>query len=189
MAANLMLGRWSSQGVNLWAVDLQTIPLVQGTSTYSVPPNTIVILDAYLTLNQGAATVDRIITPISRSEYATYPNKNQQGVVSVYWMDRLLAPTVTFWQVPDGNAPSVSYYRVRQIQDAAFTSGQQIEVPPYAYEAAATGLAARLSIIWAPDRAEGLKALADESWQVFADQNVETSMVYLSPTVSGYWRA
>ena len=30
MAANMMLGRWSSEGVNLWAVDLQSIPLVQG---------------------------------------------------------------------------------------------------------------------------------------------------------------
>ena len=41
MAANMLLGRWSSEGVNLWAVDLQTISLVQGQATYSIPANTI----------------------------------------------------------------------------------------------------------------------------------------------------
>ena len=47
MAANLMLGRWSAaSGVNLWKVDLVTVPLVQGTATYSVDPSTITVLDA-----------------------------------------------------------------------------------------------------------------------------------------------
>jgi len=49
MATNLLLARWSNQGVNLWAVDLQTVPLVQGTSTYAVPNDTVMILDAYIT--------------------------------------------------------------------------------------------------------------------------------------------
>ena len=33
MATNLMLARWANQGVNLWAVDLVTVPLVQGQAT------------------------------------------------------------------------------------------------------------------------------------------------------------
>jgi hypothetical protein len=37
MASNMLLGRWSSQGVNLWCVDLQTINLTAGVATYSVP--------------------------------------------------------------------------------------------------------------------------------------------------------
>jgi hypothetical protein len=189
MAANLMLGRWSSQGVNLWQVDLQTVPLVQGTSTYSLPTNTIAILDAYITVNSGSATINRLILPVSRSEYASYPNPQMTGQPTVYWFDRLLSGTLTIWPVPDGNEVSVSYYRLRQTQDANFTSGQTVEVPVYALEAAATGLAARLSVIWAPDRAEAMKALADEAWQVFADQNVETAQFYVSPTVSSYWRA
>src|ERR1700723_36304 len=55
MATNMMQGRWSSQGVNLWQVDLQKIPLCQGQSTYPVPSNTIVMLDMYYTLNTGSA--------------------------------------------------------------------------------------------------------------------------------------
>ena len=124
MASNLLLSRWSSQGVNLWTVDLQTIPLVQGQATYDIPANTITMLDTYITVGSGQAETDRIIFPISRSEYANYPNKTQEGFPSVYWFDRLLSPTVTLYQVPDGNEVALKYYRMRQIQDAALNSAQ-----------------------------------------------------------------
>ena len=187
MASNLLLGRWSSQGVNLWQVDLQTIALVQGTATYTVPANTVVILDAYVTVTNGATSTNRIIMPISRSEYATYPNTAQQGFPTVYWMDRLLAPTLTLWPVPDGNETSLSYYRLRQSMDSNYTDGQQVEMPYYFTEAFVTALAARLAVIWAPDRAQGLKLLADEAYTIASTQNVETENVYLSPSLQGYW--
>ena len=74
MATNLMLARWANQGVNLWKVDLVTVPLVQGQATYSVDQSTVIILDAYMTTVSGSTSTDRIILPISRSEYSTYPN-------------------------------------------------------------------------------------------------------------------
>jgi len=46
MATNLMLSRWSNQGVNLWAVDLVSVPLIQGQTTYAVDGNTVMVLDA-----------------------------------------------------------------------------------------------------------------------------------------------
>jgi hypothetical protein len=188
MAANLMLGRWSSQGVNLWAVDLQTVTLVQGTSTYTVPSSTVAMLDAYITVTNSGATQNRYITPISRTEYASYPNPNQQGFPTTYWFDRLLSPTVTLWPVPDGNEVSFSYYRVRQLSDANFTNGQQVEVPYYFLEAFCFGLAERLAMIWAPEKVQMIKPIADEAYQIAATQNVETSNIYVSPQVSGYWR-
>jgi hypothetical protein len=188
MAANMLLGRWSSQGVNLWTVDPQTINLVQGTATYTVPSNTIVMLDSYVTQNSGGSSINRLILPISRTEYASYPNPTQQGFPTTYWFDRLLSPTVTLWPVPDGNESTFSYYRVRQIQDSEFTSGQTAEVPYYFLEAFAYGLAQRLAMIWAPDKATALKAFADESYQIAAEQNVETAQQYISPTISSYFR-
>lgn len=189
MASGLLLGRWSSQQVPLWKVDQITVPLVSGTATYSVPSNTITMLDAYVTTNTGTATQNRIILPISRTEYASYPNPTQTGAVTVFWFNRLLSPTVTLYLVPDGTQPTLVYYRIVQIDDAAFTSGQTVDIPFYFLEAFALGLAARLAVIWAPDRAPGLKALADEAWAIATDQNVEASQVYVSPMVAGYWRA
>jgi len=188
MSANMLLGRWSSQGVNLWCVDLESIPLVQGTATYAVPSNTVVMLDAYVVQNTGGAAINRLILPISRSEYASYPNPQQQGFPTTYWFDRLLSPTVTLWPVPDGGETSFNYYRVRQIQDSEFVNGQQVEIPYYFMEAFAFGLAQRLAMIWAPDKVAMLKPLADESYEIAARQNVETAQQYISPMVSSYFR-
>ena len=189
MAANMLLSRFSNQGVNLWAVDLITTPLVQGTATYPVDSNTVVILDAYIeTVNGSSQPIDRLILPISRTEYASYPNKEQQGFSTTYWFDRLISPTVTLWPVPDGTTTSFKYYRVRQIQDANLQGGEQVEVPYLWLEAFAFGLAQRLAVIWAPDKSMGLKALADEAYNIAAAQNVETAQQYISPMISGYFR-
>ena len=189
MAANMLLSRWSNQGVNLWAVDLITTPLVQGTSTYAVDSNTVMILDAYIETDNGSGQpIDRLILPISRTEYASYPNKEQQGFSTTYWFDRLLSPTVTLWPVPDGTTTSFKYYRVRQLQDANLQNGQQVEIPYLWMEAFAYGLAQRLAVIWAPERVQILKPMADEAYQIAADQNVETAQQYISPMISGYFR-
>ena len=189
MAANMMQANWANRGVNLWAVDLQTVTLVAGTATYSVPGSTVVMLDAYMGLVEGSTEIDRIILPVSRSEYANYPNKAQQGFPTVFWFDRLIAPTVTLWPVPDGtSATYLKYYRVRQIQDAGFTSGQTAEIPYLWLEAFADGLAYRLAKIYAPMMATGLKAVADESYNIAANQNVETAQQYITPQLNGYYR-
>jgi len=189
MATNMMLSRWSSQGVNLWCVDMETVPLVQGTSTYSVPSDTIVMLDAYISTTTGSSTIDRIIMPVSRTEYASYPNKEQQGFPTTFGFDRTLAPEVTLWPVPDGSQTNLKYYRVRRVQDSNLQNGEQVEIPYYFMEALAFGLAQRLAMIWAPDKVALMKPLADESYQIAASQNVETANTYISPSLSGYWRA
>jgi hypothetical protein len=189
MAANLLNARWSGIDVNLWAIDLQSIPLVPGNNTYSVPANTIAILDAYTTnWGTGAGQRNRLILPISRSEYASYPNPNQQGAVTVYWFDKLLAPTITFYLTPDGTNATVNYYRVRQLQDSPLRGGVQPEVPFYFLEAYALGLAQRLAMIWNPPAAAGLKTLADEAFEIAANQNTERAAFYVSPQIQPYFR-
>jgi len=192
MAANMLCANWSNRGVNLWAVDLITVPLVQGQKTYDVPLNTVTMLDAYVTIDNGnGQPIDRIIMPVSRSEYASYPNKDQQGFTTIFWFDRLISPnpTVTLWPVPDGNsAQYLKYYRVRQIQDSNLQNGTQVEIPFLWMDAFAYGLAARLAVIWAPDKAQLLKPLADEAYAIAAEQNVETAQQYISPQVMGYYR-
>tara|TARA_R110000868_G_scaffold388921_1_gene658035 strand:+ start:1285 stop:1974 length:690 start_codon:yes stop_codon:yes gene_type:complete len=189
MATNLMLSRWANQGVNLWAVDLVEVPLVQGQTTYTVASDTVMVLDAYITIAQGNSNTDRIILPVSRTEYASYPNKEQQGFPTTYWFDRLISPTMTLWPVPDGGqASTLKYYRVRQIQDAQYTSGQNVEIPYLWLEAFALGLAARLAQIWAPSLIATLKPLSDEAYQIAADQNTEYVSQYISPQIQGYFR-
>lgn len=158
--------------------------------TYSVNPNTVVILDAYMgVVQQGSPEIDRIILPISRTEYASYPNKLQTGFSTTFWFDRLISPTVTLWPAPDGSsAQLLKYYRVTRIEDANFQGGQTIDVPYLWLEAFSNGLAYRLAKIWNGALAPGLKADADESYQIAAVQNVETAQQYISPQIMGYYR-
>jgi hypothetical protein len=186
MATNMMLSRWANQGVNLWAVDLITTPLVEGQTTYAVDANTVMILDAYTTTDQG---IDRVIMPISRTEYASYPNKEQQGFVTSFWYDRLISPTITLWPVPDGTSSTIlKYYRVRQIQDSNLQNNENVEIPYLWLECFADGLAYRLARIWNPQMAVALKAQADESYAIASNQNVENVGTYISPMIGGYFR-
>jgi hypothetical protein len=202
MAANMMLSRWSNQGVNLWAVQLVTTLLVQGQATYDVSPETIMILDAYTTTGPGVIPLpqpgpqpvynygpDRVIMPISRTEYASYPNKTQQGFPTSYWFDRLTSPSITLWPVPDGSSATIlKYYCVRQIQDANLQNGENVEIPYRWLEAFADGLAYRLARIWQPQMAPDLKGQADESYQIAAEQDVEVVNTYISPMIGSYFR-
>lgn len=188
MAANLLQSEWAARGVNLWKVELVTTNLVQGTATYSVASSVIVILDMYITVGTGTAATDRYILPISRTEYASYANKQQQGFPTIYWLDRLQTPTVTLWPVPDGSEVSMSYYAVQQLEDAAFAGAAQPDIQYYFNRAYALSLGRELSLIWAPEKYQLLSAEAEKAFIIAAEQNVETNAVYFAPTLGSYWR-
>ena len=188
LATNMMFTRWSNQGVNLWQVEFVQTTLVQGTATYTVDPSVVVMLDTFIRTTTGSTITDRIILPVSRTEYASYPNKIQQGFPTTYWFDRLLSPTVTLWPVPDGTQTYLCYYAVQRIQDANMNGVDQLDIPPIWLEAMVYGLAERLAMVWAPERATAMKAFADEAYNIAAQQNVETAQQYISPQLSGYWR-
>src|SRR5262249_36861975 len=99
---NLMLSEWSNKQVNIWKTELITLTLVDGTATYSVPTRVVMILDAYLTQNNGQTNqTDRYVTPISRTDYAAYPMKFTSGTPTTCYFERLLSPTITTWPVID----------------------------------------------------------------------------------------
>lgn len=188
MAANLLLASWANRGVNLWAVDLQEVELEADEPTYSVPTNTVMVLDAWVVIQNGDIETSRYITPISRTEYASVPNKLQTGITTTYWFDRLLEPTITLWLVPDGtSAQYLRYYRVRQLEDANFTGGQTVDIPYLWLDAFADGIAYRLSRAWKPEMAVGLKTVAEESYKIASEQNIEQVSQFISPQLSGYF--
>lgn len=190
-AMNMMLSTWANRGVNLWKVDLVTEALIAGQATYAIQDRTIMVLDAYVSTDNGGGNMtDRIISPISRSEYATYPNKDMQGFPTVFWFDRLISPTITLWPVPptNGGPTTLSYYRVKQIEDANLPGGETLDVPYRWLDAFSSGLAYYLARLWAPERKADLKADAEEAYQIAAAQDVENTQFYISPMIGGYFR-
>ena len=184
--ANLLQIQWANDGVLLWTVDLITVSLVQGTATYNVPSNTVMILDLYI--SNGSS--NRLIMPFSRTDYASLANPTSQGFPTTFWFDRLIAPTVTLWPVPDGSATyTMSYYRYRQVQDAVAATGTQPEVQTLWLDAFIAGLAHRLSRHYAPQLEALRKADAMEAYLLASKQGVENVPLAVAPGLSSYFRS
>lgn len=189
---NLLLAEAANKQVNLWKVDLISTPLVSGTTTYDVNPATVMILDAWITQNVTTPTAanDLYITPVSRTEYASFSNKLTPGRPTCYWFDRLIAPTITVWPVPDASGPyTLKYYRCLQMQDANFAGGETPDLPYLWLDWFVAGMAHRLSRTYATIEVEKLrKADAVEAWTIAATQNVENVPLTMAPTISSYYR-
>lgn len=189
MQLNLMFSDWANEEPNLWEVDLVSVPLIAGTATYAVDAKTIMILDAYLSFN-GAPLSNRLIFPISRTEYASYSNPTAQGTPSVFWFDRS-APnqTVTLWFVPDQtSAYTLNYYRVSQIQDANLVGGEIPNIPYRWLNAVVAGLAARLAKIYASALEDKRGLDAEKAWNKAATQDVENVDLVVAPQLDNYFR-
>lgn len=189
MAANMVLSDWANEQPNLWTVDEQTVALTQGQAAYSVPADTILILDAVMEVATGPATpIDLYMYPISRTEWMAFPDKTTPGRPTVYWFDRLLSPTVTLWQPPSDPSWVFKYYRVSQIQDAVLSNGQTVDIPYYFLRAFSDALSAELAIMYAPERAIPLRAAADISWAKARDRNAEDVPLWITPGLDGLYR-
>jgi len=186
---NFFLAAFNTVGPNLAQVDLQTINLVQGTQSYSVLANTVQILDVFLTYPGGGQVLNAYLYPLSRTEFAAIPNPTYQARPNQYWFDRLQSPSLYLYPVPDGNGPyTLNYYRFRQVQDSLLVNGETPEVPNRALDAIVAGLAYRLARIYARDLEDKRKMDAGEAWSLFARNDVENAPMYLTPSLSSYWK-
>ena len=187
-ASNLVLSEWSNLTPALWEVGLQTVPLTQGFAKYTMPAETVTILDCYISTNIDDNTQDRYLFPISRTEYASYPNKEQQGFPNVYWFERLISPQITLWPVPDGNGPYVlKYYSVRQTQDVE--QNKTVEIPYRFLDAFVAALAWRLAMKYQPAYEQRAYEIMQRSWNIAATQDVENNSIYIIPGISGYYNS
>jgi hypothetical protein len=185
MEANLMMSDWAGDGINLWQVQSATIPLAQGIASYQIPSDRVFILDVYITQDG----FDRLIFPISRSDYASFAQKSLQGYPTSFWFDRLISPNLYVWPVPDSSTSYIlTYYYMRQAMDSELTNGTQPEVPWYYLNAFADGLAARLAYIYAPDKVAVLQPKADKSWFRALQVGTENVPVTMNVQMRGYFR-
>jgi hypothetical protein len=186
--ANFLFSEASNRQPNLWKLQRTQITLVQGTATYTLPANTVMVTDCAIVLNFGTSSESRrYITPISHTEYLTYANQQTPGPPTVYWLNRQLIPTVTFWPVPDGNGPYTwDFFSVIQMQDAAVASGQTPDIPYRFYDWMVAGLAYRLAKIYRPELEAIRKMDATEAWQIASAQDTEAVNLKIAPAIGVY---
>jgi len=190
---NLLTIEWANKGINLWTIEQGSIPMVQGTVTYSLPVDTIDLLDHVIRTQSGINQTDINITRISVDTYSTIPNKLTQGRPIQVWINRqsgatepttgVTYPNINVWPCPDqSNYYTFVYWRLRRIQDAGNGVNTQ-DIPFRMLPALVAGLAYYLSLK-VPDalnRVEMLKAMYDEAWQLAADEDREKASLRLAP--------
>ena len=186
---NLELVRFSNLQPLLWKSELVSLPLTQGTATYVLDKNIVMLLLVTIQTGSGASLQNRTLGPLSTVEYAALPNQTNQAPPTSYWFDRQITPQLTFWPVPDSGGPYTALLRcVTQVQDAAIPSGTTLDLPYRALDAFTAGLAYRLARIHAQQLEAVRKADAAEAWAIFSGNDVESVPFYILPGVGSYYR-
>ncbi len=200
---NFMLTEWANRGINLWTIEQGQITLVQGTTTYDLPVDTVDLLEHVIRTfpSSIANQTDININRISISTYSTIPNKLTQGRPIQVWVNRrsgqttdgeILYPQINVWPSPDqGTAESPYYYfvywRLRRMYDAG--NGANVEDIPFRFQnALVAGLAYMLSVKL-PDalqRVSMLKQQYDEAWELAAGEDREKAPDRLVPRMITY---
>jgi hypothetical protein len=215
MAANLVLSDWSLDEPQLWSVQQRSFLLGQGTTTYILPHDVLMVLDVFLRTNPGtlyeidgfgqpvldgfgnlvvitqgdpAANLDRILYKASRSEYASFPNKNRQSPPTVYWTDRVVPIQVSFYPAPDARQYLVNYFCIVQQQDQVLTGDLSTGSPYRMISAFADAIAAKLSLSYKPEAFELLDKVAERSYTRAHSQENESVPIYIQPVLLGYFR-
>ena len=183
---NLMFADWANRGINMWTIEQGTQTLTQGTATYTLPADTVDLIEHVIRTGAGneSTQADLQITRISVSTYSSIPNKLQQARPIQVWINRQQpAPQFTVWPIPDGSQTyQFVYWRLRRIQDAG--SGSNTEDIPFRFINALTaGLAYYLSmkIPGAMERMPMLKQQYDEAWELASTEDREKAAVRFVP--------
>ena len=194
---NLLLIEWGNKGINLWTVEQGQIVLNTGVAVYPLPVDTVDLLDHVIRTGSGQNQSDITISRISGSTYSTIPNKNALGKPIQVWINRqsgattptgVASPTINVWptpQAPDSQYTFV-YWRLRRMQDAGDAVNTQ-DIPYLFLPALVAGLAYYLSMKLPGmdlQRAQALKMVYDEQFQLAADENREKAPVRVVPRMA-----
>jgi hypothetical protein len=185
---NLMLIEWQNKGINMWTIDEGSVPLVESTASYTLPADTIDLLEHVIRTGSGTTQEDITINRISVSTYATIPNKLIEGRPIQFWLNRLAAaPEMTVWPIPDSGDYTLLYWRMRRIED----TGSGVETADMTfrfYPCLVAGLAyyIAMKVPELQSRVQMLKGVYDEQFYMAASEDREKSVLTLVPRLRGW---
>jgi len=183
---NLMTIEWQNRGINMWTIEEATQNVTAGTSQYTLPADTIDLLDHVIRTNAGNSSTqsDLTISRIGVSTYASIPNKLSTGRPIQVWVERLATPRINLYPVPDTSYTFV-YWRMRRMEDA----GNGVETADMTFRflpALVAGLAYHIAMK-VPELAERiamLKTAYDEQYNLAAGEDREKTSENFVPRIA-----
>ena len=185
---NFMLAYWATKDHQDYRIDRVTLPLVQGTQSYTVDPDTD---GRVIDVNQVALRRDNTDTSIyamSRTEWLDIPNKSTEGRPSRYFADKRNDSVIIYlWTVPENSTDTLIMDVMRKHQDVGVASNEP-DIPYYMREAFVSGLAYFLGRKFAPEQMlPRLQVEADDAFQHANGAQRERGDLNIVPT-SNYRR-
>lgn len=180
---NLLALDWANRGYNLWTVEQGAIPLVAGSSTYFLPTDTIDVVEHVIRQTSGNNFSDLVVTRTGMASYAAITNKSAQGRPTQVWVNRQVAPQIVVWPVPNTNAYTYVYWRMRRIQDAGTSGELTYDIPQRFLPCLIAGLAYKVAMKRpeAAERLPMLKAEYEEQWLAASTEDREKVTLRLVP--------
>jgi hypothetical protein len=178
---------WQNRGINMWTIEEGTQAVSAGTSQYTLPADTIDLLDHVIRTNAGNSSTqsDLTVSRIGVSTYASIPNKLITGRPIQVWVERLAeAPRINLWPVPDSDYTFV-YYRMRRIEDAGNgveTSDMNFRFLPCLVAGLAYHIAMKVPEF--VDRITMLKTAYDEQYNLAAGEDREKTSERYIPRIA-----
>ena len=185
---NIMSAEWSNRVLNLWTVAEGTLSITAGTATYTLPSDTIDLLEHVIRTGSGSTQSDQSLTRISGSTYATLTSKNSEGKPVQIYVDRQATPTVTLWPVPDSASTyTLVYWRIRRIEDVGAAASNTYDAPSRFIPPLVAGLAYQIALKRPEvdlNRVALLKAAYEEQFTLAADEDRSKASVQFVPSIS-----
>lgn len=128
--------------------------------------------------------VDNAMGRISRSNQFNISNKFSAGRPSAFMVNRLREPTITLYPPPTSSYILMAYARMRYITSVD-TSAEEMTLPIRWFEAAVSGLAAKLARKFRPEVAQELAAEAELSFNIAAAEDRDRAPLSILPNMSG----
>lgn len=182
---NLLTLEWQNRGLNLWTIEPGTISLSAGTETYTLPSDTIDVIEMSLRTGTGVNQIDTNIERISVSTYSQQSNKNTRGRPTQAFVRRLATETtVTLWPVPDtGESFTLAYYRLRGIESISEGITGTADVPPRFVPCLVAGLAYYVAMKkpMVADRLPLLKQEYEYQFELAAGEDQESASIQFVP--------
>ena len=182
---NLLSQEFANKGINLWTIEEATVTVYSGTSSYTLPADTVSVLDHIIREGTGTSQSDLAITRIGLSEYAGISSKNTTGRPTQIYIERLRdAPVARLWPVPNATYTLV-YYRIRRIRDSDSGSITQYDAPARFLPAIVSGLAYQIALKspTGVERIPLLKQMYDEDFNLAAMEDRDRSDFRIVPAI------
>lgn len=181
---NLLTLEWQNRGLNLFTIESGTQALSAGTATYTMPTDTIDLIEHQLRTGTGTNQTDTALMRISVSTYAQQTNKNTQGRPTQIYVSRGAGNvTVTLWPVPQGDSYTLLYYRLKGIDGLSSGISGSAQIPPRFVPALVSGLAFQIAMKKpeAAGRAQALREEYERQFQMAASEDEERASLHITP--------